>query len=149
MIRLKGDQATTLESQLIRFELQTSDPRWSSFTLGRFVDEFLAEDPRGSQALYEGLRWFLKKHSVRLTQAVAAFLKDIVVLCRTRTQGPIGRLDWDDLVEEATEGDTEAQLYLALQVVPPGSLTPRLAATITKGLEPTLFRNEVLDELAP
>lgn len=131
-----------------KFELDTSNPKWSSYALGRFLEE-VTSIPGGSiRDVYEGLDRALKTYSVKLTSTVAAFIKDLVIRCFTRYRQSYESVNWKEVVDSLADKATEAQLYLALHAIPPQFVTPQLADAIAKGLESTAFRDEAVSALA-
>lgn len=134
--------------QLRKFELDTSDPKWSSYALDRFFEEVMFT-PGGSVGdVYQGLDLGLKTYSVKLTRTVAAFIKDLVIRCFTRYRQSYESANWKEVVDSLGDKATEAQLYLALHAIPPQYVTPQLADVIAKGLESTAFRDEAVSALA-
>ncbi len=131
-----------------RFELDTSDPKWSSYALDRFFEQVTAAPGGSIQDVYQGLDVALKAYSVRLTQTVATFIKDLVVRCFTQYREAYESASWKQLADSQSDKATEAQLYLALHAIPPRFVTTQLADAIAKGLESTAFRDEALSVLA-
>jgi hypothetical protein len=134
------DRLQAILLQLNKFELDTSDPKWSSYALDRFFEEIISTSSNSIRDIYQGLDAALRSDSVELTKPVAAFIKDWVVRCFTRNRKEVV----DSLGDEATA----AQLYLALHAIPPQFVTPRLADAIARKLESTAFRDEAASALA-
>ncbi len=134
--------------QLRRFQLDTSDPKWSSHALDRFLEEVTSAPGGSVRDVYQGLDAALKTSSVELTRPVAAFIKDVVIQCFTRYRQSYESVNWGEVVASLSDRATAAQLYLALHAIPPQLVTPRLADAIAKGLESTAFRDEAVRALA-
>lgn len=131
-----------------KYELDTSDPKWSSYALDRFFEE-VTSTPGGSiQDVYQGLDRALKTYSVELTGTVAAFIKDVVIRCFTRYQQSYEAVNWKEVVDSLGDKPTASQLYLALHAIPPQFVTPQLADAIAKGLESTAFYDEAVKAFA-
>ena len=113
MIDNAQDRLNALMLRFKQFELETSDPKWSSFVLDRFFEEIMSTPGVSIQDLYLGLDNALKNYTVTLTQAVAAFIKDVVIRCFTRYQESYRLVNWKELVASLDDKSTEAQLYLA------------------------------------
>lgn len=131
-----------------KFELDTSDPKWSSYALDRFLEEVMSTPGGSIRDVYQGLDGALLTYSVELTPPVAAFIKDLVIQCFTRYQRSYESVNWKEAVDRLGNQATEAQLYLALHAIPPQFVTPQLADAIAKGLESTVFRDEAVRALA-
>jgi flavin-binding protein dodecin len=134
--------------QLSRFQIGTSDPKWSSYALDCFFEEAMTAPGGSIRDVYLGLDAVLKTHSVELTGTVAAFIKDVVIRCFTRYRQSYDSVNWKEVVDSLGDQATAAQLYLALHAVPPQFVTPRLADAIAKSLESTAFRDEAASTLA-
>ncbi len=143
----RQDRLNGVMLQLKKFELGTSDPKWSSYALDRFFEEVMSTPGRSIRDVYEGLDLALKMYSVALTRTVAAFIKDLVIRCFTRYQQSYESVNWKEVVDSLGEKATAAQLYLALHAIPPQYVTPQLADAIVKGLESTAFRDEAVSAL--
>jgi hypothetical protein len=142
------DRLNAVMLRFKKFELDTSDPKWSSFALDRFFEDMMSTPDGSIQDVYQGLDRVLKTYSVELTKTVAAFIKDLVIRCFTRYQRSFESVNWKELVDSLGDKATEAQLYLALHAIPPQFVTPQLADVIAKGLESTAFRDEAVSALA-
>lgn len=142
------DRLKVVMLRLKRYELDSSDPKWSSYSLDRFIEEVLTAPGSSIWDLYQGLDAILKTHAVELTETVAAFIRDLVVRCFTRFRRSYESVNWKDVGDSLTDRATAAQLYLALHAIPPQFVTPRLADVITRGLDSTAFRNEAVGLLA-
>lgn len=142
------DRLNAVVLQLRRFQLDTSDPKWSSYALDRFFEEVMSTPGGSTLDVYLGLDSVLKAHSVALTGTVAAFIKDVVIRCFTRYRQSYESVNWKEVVDSLGDKATAAQLYLALHAIPPQFVTPRVANAIAKGLESTAFRDEAASALA-
>lgn len=141
------DRLNAVVLQLRRFQLDTSDPKWSSYALDRFCEEIMSVRGGSIRDVYLGLDAALKTHSVELTRTVAAFIKDVVIRCFTRYRQSYDAVNWKEVVDSFGNTATAAQLYLALHAIPPQYVTPQLAVIIAKGLESTAFRDEAASAL--
>jgi hypothetical protein len=130
------------------FELNTSDPKWSSYALDRFFEEVMSVPGGSVRDVYQGLDAALKAYSVELTKTVAAFIKDLVIRCFTRFRQSYESVNWKEAVDSLGDKATAAQLYLALHAIPPQFITPQLADAIARVLESTAFRDEAASALA-
>lgn len=142
------DRLNAVMLRLKKYELDTSDPKWSSYALDRFFEEVISAPGGSVRDVYQGLDAALKAYSVELTGTVAAFIKDLVVRCFTRYRQSYESVNWKEVVESLGDKATPAQLYLALHAIPPQFITPQLADAIARGLEPTAFRNEAVSAFA-
>lgn len=141
------ERANAVMLRFKRFELDTSDPKWSSYALDRFLEE-IASTPGGSiRDVYQGLDGALKTYAVELTRTVASFIKDLVIRGFTRDRQSYESVNWKEVMEGLGDKPTQAQLYLALHAIPPRFVTPQLADAIAKGLESTAFRDEAVSVL--
>jgi hypothetical protein len=142
------DRLQAILLQLNKFELDTSDPKWSSYALDRFFEEIISTSSNSIRDIYQGLDAALRSDSVELTKPVAAFIKDWVVRCFTRNRQGYESVNWKEVVDSLGDEATAAQLYLALHAIPPQFVTPRLADAIARKLESTAFRDEAASALA-
>lgn len=142
------DRLSPIIRQLKKFDLGTSDPKWSSYALDRFFEEVMSTPGGSIRAVYQGLDIALKTDSVELTESVAAFIKDLVIQCFTRYRQSYDSVNWKEVVDSLGDKATRAQLYLALYAIPPQYVTPQLSDAIANGLEPTAFRDEAMRALA-
>lgn len=131
-----------------KFELDTSDPKWSSYALDRFFEEITAAPGGSIGDVYEGLAAALRTYSVKLTRTVASFIKDLVIGGFTRDRNSYESVNWNEVVDSLGDTPSQAQLYLALHAVPPPFITSQLADAIAKGLESTEFRDEAVNMLS-
>jgi hypothetical protein len=139
------DRLNAVILRLKKFQLDTSDPKWSSYALDRFLEEVMSTPGGSVRDVYQGLDAALKTDSVELTRTVAAFIKDLVVRCFTRYRQSYESVNWKEVVDSLGDKATAAQLYLVLHAIPPQFVTPRLADAIAKGLESTVFRDEAVN----
>jgi hypothetical protein len=142
------DRLDVVTLWLKQFELDSSDPKWSSYVLDRFFEEVMSAPGSSIRDVYQGLDAALKTYSVQLTAPVAAFIKDVVIRCFTRYRQSYESVNWKEMVASLGDKATAAQLYLALHSIPPQFVTPRLVDAIAKGLEGTAFRDEAVSALA-
>lgn len=142
------DRLKAVTLRLKKFELDSGDPKWSSYVLDRFFEEVMSVPSGSIRDVYQGLDAALKTYSVQLTGTVATFIKDVVIRCFTRYRQSYESVSWKEVVDSLDDKATAAQLYLALHAIPPQFVTPRLADAIAKGLEGTAFRDEAARALA-
>jgi hypothetical protein len=142
------DRLNAVTLRLGRFQLDSSDPKWSSYALDRFFEEVMSAPGVSIRDVYQGLDAALKTYSVQLTAPVATFIKEVVIRCFTRYRQAYESVNWKEVVDGLGDKATAAQLYLALHAIPPQFVTPRLADAITKGLESTAFHDEAVSALA-
>jgi hypothetical protein len=128
--------------RLKKFQLDTSDPKWSSYALDRFLGEVMSAPDASVRDVYQGLDAALRASCVELTPTVAAFIKEIVVQCFTRYRQSYESVNWTEAVDMLSDKATAAQLYLALHAIPPRVIGPQSAEAIAQGLETTAFRDE-------
>src|ERR1700730_715443 len=97
-----------------KFELDTSDPKWSSYALDRFFEE-VTSVPGGSLLdVYQGLDAALKVYSVELTPTVANLIKDLVVQGFTQHRSAYNSMGWGWANEALAQGASAARCYLFL-----------------------------------
>jgi hypothetical protein len=142
------DQLNAVILRLNKFELDTCDPKWSSYALDRFLEEVMSAPDSSIRDVYQGLDAALTTYTVPLTGSVAAFIKDVVIRCFTRYRQSYESVNWKEVVDSLDDKATAAQLYLALHAIPPQFVTPRFADAIAKGLESTAFCDEATSALA-
>jgi hypothetical protein len=141
------DRRNAVRLQFKKFELETSDPKWSSYALDRFLEKVMSAPGGSIQDVYQELDRVLETYSVELTKSVAAFIKDLVILGFTRHRQSYGSVNWKEVVEGLGRKPTQAQLYFALHAIPPRFVTPSLGDAIARGLESTAFRDEAVSML--
>src|SRR5262245_42647939 len=91
------DRRNELVLRLKEFELDTGDPKWSSYALDRFLEEFMAARGGSIRDLYQGLDAALKTYSVSLTNTVAALIKDLIIRCFTRYRQSYESVNWREV----------------------------------------------------
>jgi len=131
-----------------KFELDTSDPKWSSGMLDRFFTE-TSSMPGGSlRDAYQGLDAALKAYSVELTDTAANFIKDVVVQGFTQHRAAYDAMDWCWANEELSQGVSAARCYFSLLALPPEKATPESVVAIYRGLQDTPYQQEAADTLS-
>jgi len=134
---------------LVKLGLDSNDPRWSSDVLDHLVKAVVMETPDGSVGdLLGALLGVLGDYTPDLSKPLASFIKEVVVMCFARHHRSYESANWRSLVEKLGSDPTRAQLYLALQAIPPEFVAPQLADTIVKGLDSTAFSDEAGNALA-
>lgn len=119
-------------------------PAWSSAVLEATVERVLSAPGARVSDLFQAL-WELLA-SAPLTQTMANFLRDIVVLCFTRYRS---LYENDDLAWMASSmaGCSEAQAYLSLHALPE-ELLNGCQSTILSSLKDGAFHAEAMKMLA-
>ncbi len=131
-----------------KLELDTSDPKWSSWMLDRFLEE-AASAPNGSlRDVYQGLDAALKAYSVELTAVVGNLIKDVVVKGFTQYPTAYNAIDWDWANEELSHRVSPARCYFFLHALPPEAATPQAIVTIHEGLQGTPYQEEAANTLS-
>ena len=142
------DRVNAVVLQFNKFELDTSDPKWSSWALDHFFEE-VTSAPNGSlRDLYQGLDAALKAYSVELTPTVANLIKDVVVQGFTQHRSAYNSMVWDWANKELSQGASPARCYLFLLALPPETATPQSVVTIDRALQGTPYQQEAADTLA-
>jgi len=150
----EADRVAAARLMLLKLALDSDDPRWSSDVLDRLVKAVMGTPDGSVGDLYRALFGVLGDYTPELTKPVAGLIKDLVVKCFTCHRGSYESVDWRQFAEnqlaEIVQGNpfTKAQLYLALQAIPPQFVLPALARVIAKGLENTAFQAEAASALA-
>jgi hypothetical protein len=132
---------------LLRLSAQTPDPRWSSAVLEALVEAFLRTP--GSQVgdLMAGLADLWQESATPLTPQVAAFIKDITVLCFTRHRTSYQDSDFGPLTDALARNPSAAIAYLALLALPDPQITAAKPA-ILAGLADTGYAEDAAGMLS-
>jgi hypothetical protein len=129
-------------------ELDTGDPKWSSWLLDRFFEE-VASAPGGSfRDVYQGLDAALKAYSVELTPTVANLIKDVVKQGFTQDRSVYNAPGWGWANEALSQGASAARCYLFLLALPPEAATPQSVVTIHRAIQGALYRQEAANALS-
>src|SRR5262245_53146123 len=97
-----------------KFELNTSDPKWSSWMLERVFNEIVSAPGGSLRDVYQGLDAVLKAYCVELTETVANLMKDVVVQGFTQYRSAYDSMDWCWANEELSHNPSPASCYLFL-----------------------------------
>jgi hypothetical protein len=142
------DRLTASRLMLLKLRLQTPDPRWSSSILDRYVRAVLAVPGGTLSEVFNPLLDLLGESSNGLSQPVAQFLKDLVVLCFTRYRKEYDSVPWANLAETVSLRPTQAKCYFGLHAIPPQYMTSELARLISERLSGTRYWEEAMNVLA-
>ncbi|HEY7312322.1 MAG TPA: hypothetical protein VH643_23360 [Gemmataceae bacterium] len=142
------DRLNAFMARFKRFELDTSDPKWSSYALDRFFEEVTATPGGSLQDVYQGLDAALKAYSVERTPTVANLIKDVVKQGFTQYRSAYNGLDWGWANEALSQGASAARCYLFLLALPPEAATPQSVVTIHRALQGTPYQQEAADTLS-
>jgi hypothetical protein len=142
------DWVEAVKARFRELEIDSGDPKWSSWVLDRLLEQ-AASAPGGSlQALYAGLDAALVDGSVPLTETVAHLIQDVVVKGFTRDRSAYDGIDWGWAVEGLKQGASPARCYLFLHALPPEAVTVNARAAILRGLEGTDYEQEAQEILS-
>jgi hypothetical protein len=141
------DRVDAAGLMLLKLSVDTGDPLWSSHVMERMVDS-VVRVPGGEVAdVLRALVETLGEYRVPLTDAVANFIKDLVVLTFTRHRSSYERSDFRWLVEDLLERPTSAMAYLGLMALPDEYISD-VRNAIVAALEGTQFADEAVASLA-
>jgi len=141
-------RVTAARLMLLHLGADSADPRWSSAVLDRLLQAVITPAGGSIGDLLFALNGVLKDYPSDLSQPLANFIKDLVVLCFTCYRGSYEAVDWERFAHTLTPGATKAQLYLAMHAIPPRFIFPELGDMITKGLESSPYQEEAVAALA-
>lgn len=128
------------------FGLASGDPKWSSWALERWVTSALFVVTL--EELYLSVNTVLQVQNVPLTQTVAQFLKDLVILGFTRYGSKKYRgIRWGWRNAALSANATPAQCYFLLHALPLDVMTFESAAAILETLRGTPFEQEAIATL--
>jgi hypothetical protein len=152
MIRLtetkREERLALIQSQLLGFQLDTSDPRWSSSRLDQLCRDWLVSANGSLEDMFLALWQLYEFNPVSLTHEVGSFIKDLVVLCFTNYRTAYCAVDWRFITENLKHRTNRPQLYLALLAVPPSQLQDTMKASILLGLEQSPYYEEAVSLLS-
>ncbi len=123
--------------QFEKLDIQTHDPKWSSWVLERLFETVLAQPQATLTDLFRGFDLALKRNTVHLTETVANLVKDVIVTGFTKYRVAYDRVEWDWANDELARGASPARCYFFLHVLPPDKATPTALMSILRGLEGT------------
>jgi hypothetical protein len=127
------DRLNAVVAWFKKHELDTSDPKWSSWLLDRFFEEVTSAPGGSLRDVYQGLDGALKAYAVELTPTVANL---------------INALAWGWANELLSQGASAARCYLFLLALPPEAATPQSIVAIHRALQGTPYQQEAADTLS-
>ncbi len=142
----EADRIAATRLMLLKLGLAGGDPRWSSAVLGSLVDAVLAAPGGSLDDLMIALDELLGRSE--LSETVAHFIKELVILCFTRHRSCYDSIDWPGLPRRASGERSEARCFFLAHALPPHSFPADLADAVARGLGPTPFR-EIACDLLP
>jgi hypothetical protein len=148
MINNGQDRVQGVMLRFKKFELDTSDPKWSSEALDRFFEEITSAPGGSLRDVYQGLDAALKTYSVELTDTVANLIKDVVVQGFTQHRSAYDSMDWCWANEELSHSASPARCYLFLLALPPEKATPQSVVAVYRGLQETPYQQEAAATLS-
>lgn len=131
-----------------KFDIQSHDPKWSSWVLERFFETALTQPEACVTDVFRGFNLALKVHHVKLTPTVANLAMDLVKTGFSLHRGAFAKAEWNWALEELTTGASPAQCYLYTFALPPATLTPAVIVAILRGLEGTTQFDEAVLNLS-
>lgn len=131
-----------------KFDIQSHDPKWSSWVLERFFEAALSQPEASMTDVFRGFSLALKKHHVKLTQTVANLVMDLVKTGYSLHRTAYSKTEWDWAIEELKAGTSPAQCYLFTFALPPAKMTPAVVVAILRGLEGTSQLDEAVVNLS-
>jgi hypothetical protein len=88
------DRANAIALKFFDFQIDTHDPKWSSWRLEKLLEAVL-NTPQGEVIdLIRGFDLALEKYRVRLTETVVNLVKDVVILCFTKARVAYQQANW-------------------------------------------------------
>lgn len=132
----------TAISWLNRFDLASSDPKWSSAMIERFIQEVIASTGSTLSDVFEAIDRSLHLNAVELTRTVAAFVKETVVTSFTQHRQAYNSIRWNWANDALATNPTSAECYLFLHALPPECAVPKSIAVIMKTLQGTEYEEE-------
>lgn len=129
-------------------ELDTNDPKWSSYVLDRFLEEVTSAPGGSLRDVYQGLDIFLKTYTVELTPTVANFIKDVTVQGFAQYRSAYNSMGWRWANEQLAQGASAARCYLFLRTLPPEEATAQSLVAIYRGLQGTPYQEEAANTLS-
>ena len=139
------DRVNAVAVMFLDFQIDTHDPKWSSWRLEKLLEAVLTT-PQGEVVdLIRGFDLALKKYNVNLTETVANLVKDVVILSFTRARTAYQQASWGWANEELTKGVSPARCYLFLHALPPEKASPTAVVAILRGLDGTPYSAQAVD----
>ena len=140
------DRVKAAELMLLKLSIDTGNPLWSSYVMERMQDEALHAPGGRIDDLFRALAAILNEYDVPLTDTVANFVQDLVVLAFTRHRNSYNSSDLTWLVHELLTQPTPAVAYLGLIALPDEHI-PAARAAILAALGDTRFASEAASSL--
>jgi hypothetical protein len=139
------DRVNAVVLMFFDFQIDTHDPKWSSWRLEKLLEAVL-NTPQGEVIdLIRGFDLALEKYGVRLTETVVNLVKDVVILSFTRARAAYQQANWGWANEELAKGVSPARSYLFLYALPPDKATPAAIVGILRGLADTPYSAQAVD----
>lgn len=139
------DRVNAVILMFLDFQIDTHDPKWSSWRLEKLLEAVL-NTPQGEVIdLIRGFDFALEKYRVRLTETVVNLVKDVVILCFTKTRAAYQQANWGWANEELAKGVSPARCYLFLYALPPDTATPASVVAVLRGLADTPYSAHAVD----
>ncbi|MBX9622240.1 MAG: hypothetical protein K2X82_00340 [Gemmataceae bacterium] len=131
-----------------KFDIQSNDPKWSSWLLERFFEAALNQPQASMTDVFRGFNLALKKHHVKLTETVANLVKDVVRTAFSIHKAAYAKAEWGWASDELATESSAAQCYLFMLALPPDKLTSAVVVAILRGLEGTPQLDEAIVNLS-
>jgi hypothetical protein len=139
------DRVNAVVLIFLDFQIDTHDPKWSSWRLEKLLEGVL-RTPQGEVIdLIRGFDLALEKYGVRLTETVVNLVRDVVILSFTKARTAYQQADWGWANEELETGVSPARCYLFLFALPPEKATPAAIVAILRGLADTPYSAQAVD----
>lgn len=140
------DRVKAAELMLLKLSVDTGSPVWSSYLMERMQDEILDVPGGKIDDLFRALAAVLHDYDVPLTDTVANFLKDLVVLAFIRHRNSYNTSDLAWLVHDLLTRPTPAVAYFGLLALPDEHV-PAAREAIVAALNNSRFAGEAASSL--
>ncbi len=140
-------RVTGVRLMLLKLSVDTSNPRWSSFVLDCLLNTSMRLEENSLNHVFEALNGILKDKSYQLTETVANFIKELVIVAFTKWRNAYNSSDFKWLVDQIASRCSIGQAYLCLHAIPPSQLTPSCRVDILRALKGTDFWGEGIKTL--
>jgi len=131
---------------LLKFELQTGDPKWSSWMMERAFSAFLAVPGASIVDVLRALTQIAETIQHSPSASLFSFIRDVAIVYVTQHSSVIDETSLGWLVS-AMKTANAPQAYLGLYVIPPSLLRPESVVGILSALRCTDYWEEALTEL--
>ena len=139
------DSVNTIALKFFDFQIDTHDPKWSSWRLEKLLEAVLHTHQGEVIDLIRGFDLALKKYNVNLTETVVNLVKDVVILCFTKARAAYQQANWEWANEELAKVASPARCYLFLYALPPDKATPASIVALLRGLADTPYSAHAVD----